>query len=221
MVDEADVRDLLSLYKIGDLRTLIDEKGISYKSNSKEDLIDVLIEEHDWTDDEYNELVDRYQRIVEGKRPLGHYLFRIVSVDLELESVSERLLERNEATFDESGDLNSTGYQIGSLSDSRLEATKWRYEEEKQFDPLTDDVQTSVKKDKTGVIVDLDEGYIKVQTSNYQRAKGIGSTFEELGFTLGTIGHSQELSERANEEVEEFVDELESRLESIREGESD
>lgn len=105
---------------------------------------------------------------------------------------------------------------MGLTPDYQLEATLWSIKEEKQLDTLTDQVQESTRKDSTGLIIDTDDEYVRIRTTNYQRAKGIRSTLQELGLELDTIGHGQQLSEVANEHVDEFVNELESELENER-----
>lgn len=218
-VDTSYLRDILSLFRIQEVRTIVDEKGYTFKSNKKDELIEELIEKHDWTEDEVDEIVDRYRRIAEGKRPLGYYLLDI-DESQNLETVSSELLDQEEAEFDSDGDLISGGFQLGEVSENRLEATLWDLKKEKQFDGLTGEVQESTRKDSVGVIVDASSDYIRIETTNYQKAKGVRSTFQELGFELGPIGHKDMLSEDANDLVDEFVGQLENRLENER-GEAD
>lgn len=209
-VDQEDLREILRLFPLYQIRMIVDERGTDAKSRDPEELIDALVQE-EWTDEEYESLVDRLQTIQEEGRPLGYYICKI-NDSLAIETLEQELLQ-NEAQFDDEGHIKKEGYQVHHSSETELEATRWRIDVERDFNFRTGEVETSENVKPVDFEVDLDDMRVFIDTNQYGKAKSIQSKLEKSGFDFEGVGHRNLNSEDANDQVESFVDALEDKLE--------
>lgn len=208
--DKEDLREILRLFPIYQIRMIIKERGIGVKSRDQEELIDALVEE-EWTDDEFEELIDRLRTIKEEGRPLGYYICAIENAP-EIESLELDLLQ-SEAQFDDEGHIEEDGYQIHHSSERELEATRWRIDIEREFDFRTGEVETSENVKPVDFTVDLEENRVFIDTNQYGKARSVRSKLEDSGFEFDEIGHRNLGADEANEKVQDFVDALEGKVE--------
>ncbi|WP_336337344.1 hypothetical protein [Haloarcula brevis] len=189
---------------------IVDERGTGVKSRDPEELIDALVQE-EWTDEEYESLVDRLQTIQEEGRPLGYYICKINEAP-SIETLKQELLQ-NEAQFDDEGHIQKEGYQVRHTSETELEATRWRIDVEKDFNFRTGEIETSEDVKPVDFEVNLDDMRVLIDTNQYGKAKSVQSKLEKSGFDFEGVGHRNLNSEDANEQVERFVEALEDKLE--------
>ena len=209
-VDKENLREILRLFPIYQIRMIIDERGTGVKSRDQEELIDALVEE-EWTDEEYQELIDRLQTIQEEGRPLGYYLCQIGEAP-EIEEVVQEL-RRNEAQFNDDGHLLEGGYQIHHTSERELEVTRWKIDIEREFNFRTGEVEKDENVKPVDFRVDLEEERVFIETSQYGKARSVSTKLEDIGFEFEDIGHRNLNHEEANQQVKEFVEALEEKVE--------
>lgn len=209
-VDKEDLREILRLFPIYQVRMIIQERGTGVKSRDQEELIGALVQEV-WTHEEYQELIDRLQTIEEEGRPLGYYICTIQQAP-KLEHL-ERELKANEASFNEDGYITEGGYEIHHVSDTELEATRWKIDIEREFNFRTGEVEVDERVKPVDFTVDLDEERVFIDTNQYGKALSVRSKLEKAGFEFGEIGHRNLESDDANQKVKGFVDALEEKLE--------
>lgn len=209
-VDQEDLREVLRLFPIYQTRMLIKERNVGVKSRDQEELIDALVSD-EWTEEEYQELIDRLRTIEEEGRPLGYYLCQIGDSP-EIEEL-EQELQQNEAQFDDEGRLLEGGYQIHHTSNSELEATRWKVVVERDFNFRTGEVEKDEKVLPVDFTVNLDDERVYIETSQYGKARSISTKLDKCGFEFDDIGHRNLSQEEANEKVNQFVDALEEKVE--------
>ena len=209
-VDKEDLREVLRLFPIYQIRMIIKERNIGVKSRDQEELIDALVSD-EWSDKEYEELIERLKTIEEEGRPLGYYLCKIAESPEIEETVQE--LRENEAQFDEEGRLLKSGYQIHHTSDSELEATRWKIDIERNFNFRTGEVEKNEKVLPVDFTVDLNDERVYIDTNQYGKARSVSTKLAECGFVFEDIGHRNLDHEEANEQVRRFVDALEEKVE--------
>jgi len=209
-VDDEDLREVLRLFPIYQIRMIIDERGVDVKSKDQEELIDALVEEN-WTDEEFDELVERLQTIQEDGRPLSYYLCDIneqVSI-----ADAEQELRRNEAEFSDDGGITEGGFQIHMTSETELEATRWKIDVEREFNFRTGEVETSEEIKPVDFHLDLEKNLVYIDTNQYGKALNIATKLETIGFEFDNIGHRNRSADEANEQVRNFVESIEEKIE--------
>lgn len=209
-VDKEDLREILRLFPLYQIRMIIDERETGVKSREPEELIEALVQE-EWTEEEYGDLIDRLQTIQEEGRPLGYYICKIEEAP-SIEIV-ETELTRDEAQFDEEGHIKEGGYQIHHSSETQLEGTRWRIDVEREFNFRTGEVEKSENVKPVDFRVDLDERRVFIDTNQYGKANSVRSKLEKTGFEFEDVGHRNLSPDDANERVKGFVEMLEDKLE--------
>jgi len=208
-VDKEDLREILRLFPIYQIRMIIKERGTGVKSRDQEELIDALVEE-EWTGQEFDELIDRLQTIQEEGRPLGYYICAVEEApDIE---VLKRELLQNEAKFDDEGHILEDGYQIHHTSETELEATRWKIDIEREFNFRTGEIETSENVKPVDFTVNLDEDRVFIDTNQYGKARSVRKKLGNSGFEFSDIGHRNLEPNDANERVKAFVDALEGKI---------
>lgn len=208
-VDNDDLREILRLFPLYQIRMIVDERDTGVKSRNPEELIDALVEEQ-WTEGEYKELINRLQTIQEEGRPLGYYICQIEDSPA-IDSLEQELLIDG-AKFDEEGHIEEEGYEIHHTSDSMIEGTRWRIDVEREFNFRTGEVERNEKTKPVDFEVNLNEMRAFIDTNQYGKAMSVKSKLEELGVDFIDIGHRNLNSEDANEEVKGFVEMLDDKL---------
>lgn len=201
------------LFPLRIIRLIIDEEEISFKSNKKSELVDVLIEEVTWADERVEELEERYLEFREAESALGNWVSNLESCP-DLQELANQLTEKSEAEFDD-GVLVESGWQVTEVDGGVARLNKWKYEENQEYDRLSGSVQESTERSSTSVEIDTNENTLRIEASNYQRAKGIRNTLREMGLDFGPLGHGGLHPDNAKERVEGLVDDLESQLQDI------
>lgn len=209
-VDNEDLREVLRLFPIYQIRMIIEEREIGVKSRDQEELIDALVEE-EWTEKEYRNLIERLQTIQEEGRPLGYYLHHIKDGP-EIEEL-EQELRTNEAEFDDQGRLLEDGYQIHHISETELEATRWKIDIEREFNFRTGEVEKEENVKPVEFSVKFDENRVFINTNQYGKAQNVSIKLKEVGFEFYDIGHRNMNSEEANQQVKGFVEALQDKVE--------
>jgi len=214
-VDNQNLRVILEEFPRYELRRILQEKEISFKSNKTSELVDRLME-YDWSQQEVSDIVSRLQSVKKEQDPLGFYMCTLMSVP-DLDTVVEDLVEANPAQFDEDGNPVESGYELSERSDNRLEITKWKLTEEREFQRATGSVREYSSVSSLNFIISLADDRLYIQTRNYQKAKSIRKLLQSHGFEFGEIGHQRVTSERARGLTQNFVTELEDQLAAVAE----
>ena len=87
-VDKDKLENALQMLPIQQLREIIDERGLSKTSRSSSELIDAILADQ-WTEIEFQSLLNRIANNEEETEPLGFYIAEIS----EYESLNDRELE--------------------------------------------------------------------------------------------------------------------------------
>lgn len=214
-VDKEKLENALQMLPIQELRKIIDERELGVKSRSSDELIEAIISDK-WTDDEFDQLLKRIGDIKRETEPLGYYIANIDSIEqLTNRPFHEQLTERlrsNPANFDEENNLTSEGFEINSHEADELKATYWTQTINYTLDPLGKLRPRKTLYD-TGFRVDFDDDRVFIETDIYGKARGLVTALEDNGLHLKEVGHQSLTNKRANEKVEDFVEDLEQSLE--------
>ena len=209
-IDRGNLREILRLFPIYQLRMIIKEREVGITSNDPEELIDGLLED-DWDENEFEKIVERLQTIQEEGRPIGYYVLTID--DAAPISVLEQNLLENEAEFDDDGHIEEDGYELHESNENTLQATRWRIDTDREFNFRTGEVETEEKVKPVEFRVDLDEMRIYIDTNQYGKARSVTKKLRSSGFEFGEIGHKNLSADEANNRVKQFVDALEEKVE--------
>ena len=205
IVDDEELREILRLFKLYQIRMIIEERGTNITSNDQEELIDALVDE-EWSEEEFENLIDRLQIFGQEGRPLGYYIC-VIEEHPDIETFT-RTLRQHEAEFDEEGHLIEGGYQINDISDTEFEATRWKVDINKSFNFRTGEIEMSEDVKPVSFTVDTDEERVFIETNQYGKARNISTTLEKAGFEFSDIGHRNMAPENANDRVRSFVESL-------------
>lgn len=219
MVPSQDkLRAALEMLKIRELRDLGYERDVDVSSNRKEDWVEELLQQ-DWSEDQFDGLINWIETLEREDQPRGRYMVKIG----ELESLGnsgssqdfEQKLSNREVAFSEDkSTVESEGFEVEEKDDESLEGTYWTKTDDYILDPLGELRETS-KIYGTGFEVDFSEDRLYIQASLHAKAQRLQNIAQELGLDMTPIGFQHLSNPKANEKMEEFVDDFESELESF------
>jgi hypothetical protein len=208
-VDSEDLREILRLFPLYQIRMIVDERNISKKSNDPEELIDALVQDA-WAEDEYDELIERLQTIEEEGRPLGYYICEI-DQSPSINKV-EKELSHDQAKFDDDGHIEEGGYQIHETSNTELSGTRWRIDIEREFNFRTGEVESTENVKPVDFELDLNDMKVFIDTNQYGKATSVHSKLKNVGLEFEDIGHRNLNPDDANQKVRKFVESMEDSL---------
>ena len=208
-VDDERLREILRLFKLYQIRMIIEERGTDATSNDQEELIDALVDE-EWTDEEFEGLIDLLQVFGQEGRSLGYYIC-VIEERPEIETLVE-YLRQDEAEFDQEGGLVEGGYEINEITDTELEVTRWKVDIDKDFNFRTREIEVSEDIKPLSFKINTDEERVFIETNQYGKARNISTTLEKLDFEFSDIGHRNMSPENANDRVQAFVESLEEEV---------
>jgi len=108
MIQKEKLKILFNILPINEIRNIIYKRQIGVKGVDKKKLIEALLKE-DWTNKEFEEVLDLCKLIKEEDKPLGFYISKVESIDLK---DLKKILSKNPARFDESGHLEEDGFEF-------------------------------------------------------------------------------------------------------------
>lgn len=207
-VQEGDLRTLLELFPIYELKRMAAQKGLEFKSRKSEDYINKLVEQ-DWPEKEIQDLRHRLSVLNKEAEPFNRYIFTIDS-SLDLQKVRSEL-STNAVEYNQNHVPVSGGYEL-DINGDRLEGTRWRVSEDKEYNRYIDKIVVTPKISAVHFVLDRELDIMFAETKHYQRAVSVKNDIENLGIELGKIGHRHIPYNFANDLVREFVEDLKEKL---------
>ena len=213
-MDKEKLETALQMLPIQELRRIIDDRNLGVRSRSSSELIDAILTDK-WTDDEFEDLLDRIAKIERETEPLGYYITDLESVDRltnrDLDEEMAERLRREQVSFDDDNNLIDEGFEVNSHSSDKLVGTYWTQTINYTLDPLGELRPRKTLYD-TGFRIDFEEDRVFIETDIYGKARGLVSALEDKGLELKEVGHQALHNQEANDKVQAFVDELEEQL---------
>lgn len=221
----ADIEKIESIlrskdFPITEIRTLIDQRpDLSISSRKKEELIEALLNVT-WSDNQFDNLKERFAEIRRERTPMGHYVMEINEIDLmteqpKYEEIRNKLL-RNEAEISDNG-IDEAGFRVEEANQEIVSGIYWTKTRTFRLDALRR-LQSAEREYDFGFEIDLENNRLYMSGDNYGKVGELRSEFESIGFELEpvTLDDIDDPNE-ANQTVREFVSELRSRLDEIKE----
>lgn len=212
---DEEVRTALEMLPINILRKIIEERSLNFTSRRSGELIDRLLEE-EWTEEDFSELRDRLALIQRERQPYSRYILTFDGVESGLEDLSttERistLLETREADFDDDNDLLEPGFKVSNSESDLLEGIHWTESLNYTLTP-TNQIKKKQTLYETGFEIDLSDDVVFIDCTLPAKASGLVTQFRDLGINASEVGHEILPNSVANEYVQSFVDEMNTRL---------
>lgn len=220
-----DVRTALEILPINIVRKIIDEEGIDFKSRKSDELTDKLIEEVEWTEDRFEELLDRVERVQREKQPYGRYVCSVESTSPSLDEEKSRsesvveTLKTERVQFNERAGLECPGFELLSASEPGIEGIYWTESESFELTPRRE-LKQQITEFDTGFSFDFEDSLLFIDCSLPAKAKELRSKLDELDITTGGVSHEEMANTEANRKVQDFIDNLQGRLEETNNQES-
>ncbi|WP_135304127.1 hypothetical protein [Haloarcula amylovorans] len=210
-----EIRTALQLMPINILRTLIEERDIGVTSRSSDTLISHLVEDG-WTEDEYEALKQRLANIQRERQPYSRYVVAIDSIDQSVdrdEPQHERIatiLEANPAEFDETG-LARAGFELDEININTVTGIHWTKSINYKLTPLNE-IKADETVYETGFHFDLDENNLLIDCSLPAKASNLTNVLDNSGIITESVGHNDYATQRANQFVQDFVNDFKDQL---------
>ncbi|WP_323172872.1 hypothetical protein [Natrialba sp. PRR66] len=206
-------------FPIGEIRDIIDQRPeLSITSRKKDELIEALLSVS-WNDEQFEDLKQRFSKARREKAPLGHYVLKIDNIELltdqpRHEEIKNKLL-RNEASLNENG-LDEGGFKVEEANQEVVSGIYWTKTQTFRLDALRR-LQSLERTYDFGFEIDLDSDHLYMTGDNYGKVGELRTAFESIGFDLEpvTLDNIDDPAE-ANETVRDFVSDLRSSLNDIR-----
>lgn len=212
---ESKLRPALEMVPQNVLRTMIDERSISFKSRYSEKLIDRLLEE-EWTTEDFENLKERLARIERERTPKSRYIARIDTITdgLDQSTDAERVrhaLEADSATFDDDGELIDEGFEIADVQSESLSGVHWTESLNYSLTP-TNEIKIEQTLYETGFKLDFGNAVVFIESTLPPKAKSLLSELQNSGIETAEIGHGSLSNDQANQMVQSFVDDIDQEL---------
>jgi len=214
-VSDEKIRTALEMMPISVLRTMIEERELGVTSRGSAELIDALLDSG-WTNDEYEELKQRLGDVKREQSPYGRYIVELESINQSVASdatTHERvntILQTNACSFDETG-LTEPGFEIDQVNESSVTGIHWTKSTNYKLSPLNE-IKTEDTLYDTGFEFDFKSGILLINCSLPAKARSLTKTLHNLGIDTSDVGHNNLSSERANQAVQAFIDDLTDKL---------
>lgn len=209
-------------FPYGEIREIAEDRSkIPDPPAKKDDLIEALLSVT-WNDQQFEDLKRRFEEIRREKAPLGHYVLKIKDIKLspgtdqpKHEDIKNKLI-RNEAELNESG-VEKSGFKINYTGREKVEGIYWTKTQSFRLDALRR-LQSREREYDFGFEIDLENDHLYITGDNYGKVGELRSEFEKHGFELEPVTlDSLDDSDRANEVVRDFVSDLRSSLDDVKE----
>lgn len=213
---EEDVRAALEMFPINIIRKIIDERELDITSRRSVELIDALVAD-DWSDEEFINLKSRLADVQKEQNPHSRYISDIEGISPGLEDLAdpervEQVLELNQSNFDDDNNLIEEGFQVKSADSEEIEGIHWTESINYSLTPMGD-----IKKEQTlyqtGFTFDFEDDVLFIDCNLPAKARSLRRQLDDFDITTVDVGHENFPNSRANELVQEFVNELNQQLE--------
>ncbi|WP_256402411.1 hypothetical protein [Halorubrum salinum] len=210
-----EVRTALEMVPINIIRNIIDERDISFTSRKSSELIERLLQDG-WTDEQFEELKHRLAKIELERQPYSRYVSELNHISSGLDDIPEherveQVLLNEESDFDDDNKLVEPGFEISEANGDVVKGIHWTESINYSLTP-----RNEIKKQQTlyetGFEINFENDAVFVDCTRTAKASGLLSKFDSLGIETTSVGHSEFSNLRANDLVQEFVDDLNERL---------
>lgn len=218
--DKSKVENILKTddFHVNELRALVEERQLDVDKRFKDDMIEALLADK-WSEEEFDELKDRFLRIQQERSPMGFYIGKIKDLpDYTDQATHEELKETLlvDAADRDGADLNEEGFEIREATEDSVSGIYWTQTRTYTLNALRD--LTSRKRTyDIGFEFDLDERIVHINADNYGKRGEILTVFNEKGIKIDRVGPHGETGGSANEIVEGFVEDVETGLQQAKE----
>lgn len=206
---EEKIRTALEMMPISVLRNLVEERNLGVTSRSSDELIDHLVDDG-WTEEQYEGLKQRLGNVKLEQDPYGRYIVNLGSLNQGVDRDQpnhqriETILETNSCVFDETG-VAEPGFKIDTVDENSVTGIHWTKSINYTLSPLNE-VKTQETTYATGFNFDLDSNILLINCSLPAKANNLTTTLNRLGIGTESVGHDNLSNQRANQQVQDFID---------------
>lgn len=217
---EDKLRAALEMLKLGEMRDLGYERDIDVSSNRKDDWVEALLRQ-EWSEEEFSELKDWIAILEREEQARGRYMVNIGELESlgnkpAIKDLGQKLSNREVSFADDKSVIESEGFEIEDENGDELEGTYWTKTDDYLLDPLGELRETS-RIYGNGFKVNFKSNRLYIQASLPAKARRLLNIIQELGLNVTPVGFQNLSNSLANEKMEEFVQDFESRLDSLDE----
>lgn len=214
-MDDGDIRPALEMLPQSVLRSIIDERDISFTSRYTEELIDRLLADT-WTEEEFDALIQRVADVERERNPKSRYVVPIEAINPDLEGRdgverARRVLELNTAQFSDDILVND-GFEILSFDDDEIDGIHWTRSINYTLTP-----QREIRREptvyNTAFTLDATRNLLFIDSTLPPKARSLVSQLGENGIESAQIEYGTLPNSVANARIQEFIDALEGELE--------
>ena len=206
-MDKETLRNYIEYLKNQELKRLAEQKGVDYSGRGNGPKIKALME-YNWTEEEKQELKEYVKKLQNLREPKRHFIRNLLDSP-SLDSL-ETKLKKDEPEF-AGNELIEEGFEVSKKGENKLHGSFWSKSTNTKINPfgeLYEDKNTYSSK----FIVDMENTVVLVDERNYGKVSSVFSKLEQKGVETDSIGHNDLTHEKANEHVEDFVEQLEQKV---------
>ena len=213
-MDKKRLKLLFEMFPMPILKEIAYKKEAVIKTRSKEELVKKFLE-LEWTEKEIETYNNFLKELFQEKKPISYYLAKIKSVDIDN---LKKKLEKSKAIIGEVNGRNTiinNGYEILEYEEKKiLRAREWKKDFRRYIGPFGQIIEEPVIK-RYEFSIDLDENMLYLIDCNFMVAKSLKNSLELLGVELEGVGLQEVARKEANKKFQDFVNDLELKLEEI------
>lgn len=218
-VDKQKIENILQSDKfhVNEIKELVEERNLKVDRRYKDEMIEALLTAT-WTENQFENLKNRFARIQKESSPMGEYIGKVVDYpDVTPNPTHEELKERlliNEIKRDES-EIIEEGFEVQEASSDRVVGIYWTKTQTFRLNALRR-LQSTERTYDFGFEFDLEEDVVHIRGDNYGKLSELLNQFEDLDIRVRSVGHHTSLSTDVNDLIRNFVEDLSDGLESAR-----
>jgi len=219
-IDKSKVENILKTddFHVNELRDLVEQRQLNVDKRFKDDMIEALLADK-WTDEEFNDLKDRFLRIQRERSPMGFYIGKIEDLpDYTDQATHEELKETLlvDAADRDGVELNEEGFEIREATKNSVSGIYWTQTRTYTLNALRE-LTSRERTYDIGFEFDLEERIVHINADNYGKRGEILTKFAEKGIEIESVGPHGEKGGNANEIIEGFIEDVESGLQAAKE----
>lgn len=214
-VDKEKVENILRSddFGINQVRSVVEDHDLVVSKGEVEPMIDALLAS-EWTEEQFEDLIDHFEEIQLEKSPWGYYVGDISDypnfTDSPVHTELKEQLNLNPAKR-EDGELLREGFELDTVTESEITGIYWTQTQTFRLNALRK--LTSIERTyDMGFDIDLENDIILINTDNYGKLNEMLKELRDIGLKIDPVGHHDLLHEDSLEQIDAFVSELKAGL---------
>lgn len=214
-VDKGQLESLLQsdLMSINDLRDIIEDRDLNVKARRTEKLVNAILADR-WTEQEFELLKQNIAQKQEETEPKGYYIQSISSIDRftdrPLHKEIQERLKQDEARIEDNSVVED-GFELTSIGENVVKGVHWSQNTTYLLGPFNQ-LRSRESLYNTEFEIDIENDLVFIGADRFGKARGFSSELQSKSIELEPVGHHRLLGDKANDLIDDFVDELNKTL---------